>query len=446
MARPEKVAVVEEIRTKLRGSRRGRPHRIPRAHRSRARRAAGVAARGRHRVQGVQEHAGAPSGRRDSASTVSRRCSRAPSQSPSCGATRPARPRHCATSGATTRRSCSRVASSAPRIITPVEIEALAELPSRDVLLAQVAGVFQAPLTKAAGLFQAFTRNFAYGVKALIDQRGGVPEEAVPEAEAAEAEAPAAEATETESETHPSPKRQTPRRRAPTRPNPNPNRLSPSNRRTSDMATMTTEELLDVFKNMTVLELNELPQGVRGRVRRHRRCTRGRCRGRRCGRRRGRRARGEGRVRRHPRRGGRQEDPGHQGGAVHRVGARSQRGQGPRRQRAEAGAREGQPRKTPRRPRPSSKRPAPSSKSSSRERVRTRVAACSDAGSPRAACGTTPGCSRQRASSREPRRSSFVGPGPPGRVSHDARNHLEQGRHPARSTLKWCLRGVCRCF
>ena len=114
-----------------------------------------------------------------------------------------------------------------PRIITPVEIEALAELPSRDVLLAQVAGVFQAPLTKAAGLFQAFTRNLAYGVKALIDQRGGVPAdeapaeaevetpvpeetaaeapEAAPEAEVSEpepseVEPPAAEATEPESE------------------------------------------------------------------------------------------------------------------------------------------------------------------------------------------------------------------------------------------------------
>ncbi len=85
------------------------------------------------------------------------------------------------------------------RIITPVEIEALAELPSRDVLLAQVAGAFQAPLTKAAGLFQAFTRNFAYGVKALIDQRGGAPEEAEPEPEP-EAEAPAAEAEATEAE------------------------------------------------------------------------------------------------------------------------------------------------------------------------------------------------------------------------------------------------------
>jgi large subunit ribosomal protein L10 len=81
------------------------------------------------------------------------------------------------------------------RIIGPVEIDALAELPSRDVLLAMVAGAFQAPLTKAAGLFQAFTRNFAYGLQALIDQRGGVPAEP----EAAEPEAAESEPNESES-------------------------------------------------------------------------------------------------------------------------------------------------------------------------------------------------------------------------------------------------------
>ena len=57
------------------------------------------------------------------------------------------------------------------RVITSGEIAALAELPSREVLLTQIAGLFQQPLTRAAGLFQAFPRNFAYGVQALIDQR-----------------------------------------------------------------------------------------------------------------------------------------------------------------------------------------------------------------------------------------------------------------------------------
>jgi large subunit ribosomal protein L10 len=55
--------------------------------------------------------------------------------------------------------------------ITAAELAALADIPPREQLLAMLAGGFQAPLTKAAGLFQAFTRNLAYGVRALIDQR-----------------------------------------------------------------------------------------------------------------------------------------------------------------------------------------------------------------------------------------------------------------------------------
>jgi large subunit ribosomal protein L10 len=51
------------------------------------------------------------------------------------------------------------------------DVEALAELPSREVLLAQFAGALQAPLVKTASLLQALPRNFAYGLKALIDQR-----------------------------------------------------------------------------------------------------------------------------------------------------------------------------------------------------------------------------------------------------------------------------------
>jgi large subunit ribosomal protein L10 len=95
-----------------------------------------------------------------------------------------------------------------PRLLTSREVEALADVPPREQLLARLAGGFQAPMVKAAGLFQAFTRNMAYGVKALIDQRieGGesltVAEVAPTETEApasepaVENEAPAAEATE----------------------------------------------------------------------------------------------------------------------------------------------------------------------------------------------------------------------------------------------------------
>jgi large subunit ribosomal protein L10 len=51
------------------------------------------------------------------------------------------------------------------------DVEALADLPSREVLLAQIAGALQAPLVKTAGLLQALPRNMAYGLKALIDQK-----------------------------------------------------------------------------------------------------------------------------------------------------------------------------------------------------------------------------------------------------------------------------------
>ena len=51
------------------------------------------------------------------------------------------------------------------------DVKALADLPSRDELLAQFAGALQAPLVKTAGLLQALPRNFAYGLNALIDKQ-----------------------------------------------------------------------------------------------------------------------------------------------------------------------------------------------------------------------------------------------------------------------------------
>lgn len=51
------------------------------------------------------------------------------------------------------------------------DLTALADLPSREELLARFAGALQAPLVKTAGLLQALPRNFAYGLAALIDQK-----------------------------------------------------------------------------------------------------------------------------------------------------------------------------------------------------------------------------------------------------------------------------------
>ena len=93
------------------------------------------------------------------------------------------------------------------KLLSSEDLKALAKLPSRDVLLAQLAGAFQAPIAKMAGLLQALPRDFAYGLKALIDQGGAAdapadtPAEVSDEAEATETPAEVsdeAEATETQ--------------------------------------------------------------------------------------------------------------------------------------------------------------------------------------------------------------------------------------------------------
>jgi large subunit ribosomal protein L10 len=47
----------------------------------------------------------------------------------------------------------------------------LASLPSREVLLAQLAGALAAPLSACAGVLSALPRNLAYGLKALQEER-----------------------------------------------------------------------------------------------------------------------------------------------------------------------------------------------------------------------------------------------------------------------------------
>lgn len=80
-------------------------------------------------------------------------------------------------------------------VLSAADAAALADIPPREVLLARFAGMLAAPMQQFAGLLQALPRNFAYGLKALIDQGGnpGVASAAAPEAAA---EAPAEAETE----------------------------------------------------------------------------------------------------------------------------------------------------------------------------------------------------------------------------------------------------------
>ncbi len=93
------------------------------------------------------------------------------------------------------------------RVLSADEARELADLPSREILLAQLAGALQAPMTKTARLLVALPQKFAYALQALIDDRGGAePEPAAavehpseePVAEEPVAEEPAAEEPATE--------------------------------------------------------------------------------------------------------------------------------------------------------------------------------------------------------------------------------------------------------
>jgi large subunit ribosomal protein L10 len=60
----------------------------------------------------------------------------------------------------------------ADKALSAEEARALADVEPREVLLARLAGAFAAPMQQFAGLLQALPRNFAYGLQALVEQRG----------------------------------------------------------------------------------------------------------------------------------------------------------------------------------------------------------------------------------------------------------------------------------
>ncbi len=70
------------------------------------------------------------------------------------------------------------------------QISALAELPSREQMLSEIAGLFAAPMQQFASLLDAVPRTFAYGLQALIDKGGA--------ASGSTTDAPAAESAETD--------------------------------------------------------------------------------------------------------------------------------------------------------------------------------------------------------------------------------------------------------
>lgn len=79
------------------------------------------------------------------------------------------------------------------KALSLTDLSALADLPSRDVMLAMLAGLLASPLRTMAGLLKAVPQNLAYGLAALIDAKGG-PAPSTDAAEAAETPAGVEEA------------------------------------------------------------------------------------------------------------------------------------------------------------------------------------------------------------------------------------------------------------
>ena len=86
------------------------------------------------------------------------------------------------------------------RSLSLADVEALADLPPRDQLLSQIAGLFEAPMAQTASVLSALLRDTVGLVGALIEKQGGAPEvsEASAPAEAPGDETPVAETEATD--------------------------------------------------------------------------------------------------------------------------------------------------------------------------------------------------------------------------------------------------------
>ena len=173
--RPEKVAVVDEVRARLDAADGRHPHRVPRPDRgARWPSCAGRLRGGGRRLQGLQEHPGAswpsPAARHEPLDAAAR--------GPDGDRLRPG-------DVSAVAKALRDFARTEPDLVVKggvlgegVPVAAGPGQPSptcrrRDVLLARFAGAIAAPLRQLAGLLQALPRNLAYGLSALIDQQGG---------------------------------------------------------------------------------------------------------------------------------------------------------------------------------------------------------------------------------------------------------------------------------
>lgn len=59
------------------------------------------------------------------------------------------------------------------KVLSAAEAGALADMPPRQQVMAEIAGLFEAPLSALASLLEAPARDIAYAINALIEKNGG---------------------------------------------------------------------------------------------------------------------------------------------------------------------------------------------------------------------------------------------------------------------------------
>ena len=64
------------------------------------------------------------------------------------------------------------------KVLSAAQATALADMPPKQQVLAEIAGLFAAPLSQFASLLAAPPRDIAYAINALIEKNGGEPEAA----------------------------------------------------------------------------------------------------------------------------------------------------------------------------------------------------------------------------------------------------------------------------
>jgi large subunit ribosomal protein L10 len=82
-------------------------------------------------------------------------------------------------------------------VLPPERVAALADIEPREILLSKIAGVFQAPMARMAGLLAAMPRNLATMIQHLIDKTPAAPTAPAAAAPAAPAEGDVATTDET---------------------------------------------------------------------------------------------------------------------------------------------------------------------------------------------------------------------------------------------------------